>query len=249
MLPILHNISPAIISEITIFENENAIVLNKPSGLLTVPDRKQLEQNLKDILQAKYGEIYTVHRLDKDTSGVLIFAKNEATHKDLSQQFENRLTQKLYVGIVHGTLYQTEGTWDAGIMEHPAKNGLMVINRKGKASITNYKVLQTFKKYSVVQFDLLTGRTHQIRLHTKNAGHTIVADILYGDGKGIYLSTLKKKFNLNKNELEERPILGRLALHAQYLTVCIDGTTQQFEAPLPKDIAVAIKQLEKYNSV
>jgi 23S rRNA pseudouridine1911/1915/1917 synthase len=229
-----------------IFENDAVVVLNKPSGLLSVPDRKQLEQNLKNMLEAKYGTIYTVHRLDKDTSGVILFAKNEQSHKDLTQQFENRQTKKLYIGIVHGSIYQQEGTIDAGIMEHPAKNGTMVINRKGKESITNYKVLQDFKKYSVVAFDILTGRTHQIRLHSKNIGHTIVCDELYGDGKGIYLSSLKKKFNLGKNELEERPILGRLALHAVQLTITLNNTSTTFEAPLPKDMAVTIKQLEKY---
>jgi 23S rRNA pseudouridine955/2504/2580 synthase/23S rRNA pseudouridine1911/1915/1917 synthase len=229
-----------------IFENDDVIVLNKTSGLYSIPDRKQLEVNLKDLLIAKYGIIYTVHRLDAPTSGVIIFAKNEATHKDLTQQFENRQTKKLYVGIVLGTLPQDTGTMDAAILEHPGKNGLMVINRKGKEAITNYKVLQNLKRYSVVEFDILTGRTHQIRLHCKNIGNPIVGDELYGDAKGIYLSSFKKKFNLSKNELEERPILGRLGLHAMRLTVMLHNKLHTFEAPLPKDMTVAIKQLEKY---
>jgi 23S rRNA pseudouridine1911/1915/1917 synthase len=229
-----------------IFENDDIVVLNKPSGLLSVPDRKQLEPNLKNLLEAKYGSIYTVHRLDRDTSGVILFAKNELSHKALTQQFENRQTKKLYIGLVHGSVYVKEGTIDAGIMEHPSKNGSMVINRKGKESITNYKVIQDFRKYSVVEFDILTGRTHQIRLHSKNIGHTIICDELYGDGKGIYLSSLKKKFNLGKDILEEKPILGRLGLHAMQLTVIINDMPQTFLAPLPKDIAVTIKQLEKY---
>jgi 23S rRNA pseudouridine1911/1915/1917 synthase len=230
-----------------IFENEDCVVLNKPSGLLSVPDRKQLEVNLKNLLEEKYGVIFTVHRLDAPTSGVIIFAKNEHTHKDLSQQFENRQTKKLYIGIVLGSLYEKEGTIDAKIFEHPGKNGTMVINRKGKEAITNYKVIKEFRKYSVVEFDILTGRTHQIRVHANNIGHPIVCDELYGDAKPILLSSLKKKFNLNKNELEERPILARLGLHALRLTVAINGETKTFEAPLPKDMAVTIKQLEKYS--
>jgi 23S rRNA pseudouridine1911/1915/1917 synthase len=229
-----------------LFEDENCVVLNKPSGLYSVPDRKQLEDNLKDILQAHYGEIFTVHRLDAATSGVILFAKNAEAHKDFTQQFEHRQTQKLYTGIVHGSIYQKEGTIDAAILQHPGKNGLMVINRKGKESITNYKVIQDFRKYSVVEFDILTGRTHQIRIHCKNIGHPIVGDELYGDGKGIYLSMFKKKFNLNKNELEERPILNRLALHAHKLSITINKELRKFEAPLPKDIVVAVKQMEKY---
>ncbi len=230
-----------------IFENDDCVVLNKPSGLLSVPDRKQLEVNLKNLLEEKYGVIFTVHRLDAPTSGVIIFAKNEHTHKDLSQQFENRQTKKLYIGIVLGSLYEKEGTIDAKIFEHPGKNGTMVINRKGKEAITNYKVIKEFRKYSVVEFDILTGRTHQIRVHANNIGHPIVCDELYGDAKPILLSSLKKKFNLNKNELEERPILARLGLHALRLTLAINGETKTFESPLPKDIAVTIKQFEKYS--
>ena len=229
-----------------IYENTDCIVLNKPSGLLSVPDRKQLLPNLKDILITKYGDIYTVHRLDAPTSGIIIFAKNAETHKQLSHQFENRLTKKLYLGIVHGALPDNEGTWDTPILEHPGKNGTMVAHRNGKASITNYKVLHNLSKYSILQFDILTGRTHQIRVHCKNAGYPIVADTLYGDGKGIMLSTLKKRFNLSKNELDEKPILNRLALHAQYLTVIVNGVSQTFEAPIPKDINVAIKILQKH---
>jgi 23S rRNA pseudouridine955/2504/2580 synthase/23S rRNA pseudouridine1911/1915/1917 synthase len=122
----------------------------------------------------------------------------------------------------------------------------MVVNKKGKEAITNYKVLRDFKKYSVVSFDILTGRTHQIRVHCNDIGHPIVGDELYGDGKGIYLSAIKRKFNLGKNVLEEKPVLGRLGLHAQYLTVALNGISHTFESPLPKDMAVAIKQMEKY---
>ncbi len=235
-----------VIKDNTIYEDENVIVLNKPANLFSIPDRKQLEPNLKDILIEKYGIIFTVHRLDAPTSGVIIFAKNEDAHKDLTQQFENRETKKLYIGIVHGSIYEKEGTIAAPIMEHPGKNGKMVINRKGKEAITNYKVVQDFKRYSVVEYDILTGRTHQIRIHSHNIGHPIVADEFYGDGKGILLSELKKKFNLSKKEEEERPILARLALHAMQLTVTINGSLQTFTAPMPKDIAVAIKQFEKH---
>jgi 23S rRNA pseudouridine955/2504/2580 synthase/23S rRNA pseudouridine1911/1915/1917 synthase len=229
-----------------IFENEDCIVLNKPSGLLSIPDRKQLEPNLKDILIMKYGQIFTVHRLDRGTSGVIVFAKNEATHKDFTGQFENRLTKKLYTGIVHGSVRPSQGTITAAMLEHPGKNGKMVIGRNGKEAITNYTVLQDFRKYSVVSFDILTGRTHQIRVHCNHIGHPIVCDELYGDGKGVYLSSVKKKFKLGKDVLEEKPVLGRLGLHAQFLQLAVHGAPAAFESPLPKDMAVTIKQFEKY---
>ena len=87
-----------------IFENDLLVAVNKPSGLLSIPDREGKEISLKQMLQDKYGEIFTVHRLDKATSGVIVFAKDEATHKQLSQLFENRETEKIYYGLVHGSV-------------------------------------------------------------------------------------------------------------------------------------------------
>lgn len=230
-----------------IFENDHIIVLNKPSGLYSIPDRKQLEKNCKDLLIEKYNSIYTVHRLDAPTSGVILFAKNEATHKELSAQFENRQTKKIYMGIVHGAMPELEGVMEASIAEHPGKNGTMIVHRNGKEAITKYKVINDFKRYSLVEFDILTGRTHQIRVHCKNIGNPLICDELYGDGKGFYLSSLKKKFNLGKYELEEKPLLNRLALHAFRLSISINGVLMIFEAPLPKDMLVTIKQLEKFS--
>src|SRR5215467_11865353 len=182
-----------------IFENEDFIVLNKPSGLLSIPDREGKEISLKKILQEKYNEIFTVHRLDKGTSGVIIFAKNETAHKFLSQQFENRSTEQIYLGLIIGSPIHKKGVLDAPIMEHPVKKGLMVINRKGKESLTDYEVLEDFGIYCWTQFQIYTGRTHQIRVHMKDTGHPIVCDDVYGDGKPILLSTIKHNFKLSKN--------------------------------------------------
>src|SRR3954470_19395122 len=113
-----------------IFENENLVVVNKPSGLLSIPDRVQSEMSLKDMLIHKYGEIFTVHRLDKGTSGVIVFGKNEQTHKQLSQSFEGRDVEKTYVGLVHGKMQNEEGTIDAPITEHPVKKGKMITHIK-----------------------------------------------------------------------------------------------------------------------
>src|SRR5204863_3169803 len=128
-----------------------------------------------------------------------------------------REVEKLYLGLVTGTLLRKEGTIDAPIMEHPGKSTLMMVNKKGKPAVTDYKVLEEFGLYSWVQFQIHTGRTHQIRVHSKYIGNTIVCDELYGDGQPILLSSLKRKFKLSKNELEERPILNRLALHSSRL--------------------------------
>jgi len=229
-----------------IYEDENLIALNKPSGLLSIPDREGKDISLKKLLIDKYGNIFTVHRLDKDTSGLIVFAKNEATHKHLSQQFEARQTEKIYLGLVLGSLAQKKGSIDAPIAEHPAKKGLMTVHRKGKESLTDYEVLEDFKIFSWLQFQIHTGRTHQIRVHAKHIGHPVVCDDLYGDGKPILLSSLKHKFKLSKNELEERPILNRLGLHASSLQFGIaNNETIKLEAPLPKDLKALLQQLRK----
>ena len=214
--------------------------------MLSIPDRMQSEISLKDILLEKYGAIYTVHRLDKDTSGIILFAKNEAAHKYFSQLFEERKIEKYYLGLVHGSPAEKSGTIEAPISEHPLQKGLMVVHRKGKPSITDYEVIENLKYFSLVQFQLHTGRTHQIRVHCKNIGHPLACDELYGDGKPILLSSIKKKFKLSRHDEEERPMLGRLALHSYRLKFTgADGKTIDLQAELPKDIRALLQQLRK----
>ena len=234
------------IPEFIVFENDDLIALNKPSGLLSIPDRQGKDVSLKVLLKEKYGNIFTVHRLDKDTSGLIVFAKNETTHKHLSLQFEGRQTKKIYQGLVIGSLMEAQGSIDSPIAEHPALNGTMIIHRNGKEALTDYEVLEDFVIYSLVQFRIHTGRTHQIRVHMKDIGHPIVCDELYGDGKPILVSSLKSKFKLSKDVEEERPILNRLALHAFQLTFAdFNGNPVELEAPLPKDMRATLQQLAK----
>lgn len=243
------------LADIIIDENDDFIALNKPSGLLSIPDREGKEISLKALLQDKYarpddpvgrGEIFTVHRLDKDTSGLIIFAKNEQTHKHLSLQFEERKTEKIYMGLVIGSPFEKKGTINKPIAENMVTRGTMIIHQRGKEALTDYEVVQDFGIYSLMQFQIHTGRTHQIRVHMKDLGHPIVCDELYGDGKPVLVSSLKSKFKLSKNEEEERPILNRLALHAHQLTFADrSGKKIQLEAALPKDLRATLQQLEK----
>jgi 23S rRNA pseudouridine1911/1915/1917 synthase len=229
-----------------IAETENWVAINKPSGLLSIPDREGKEVSLKVLLKEKYGEIFTVHRIDRDTSGLIVFAKNEAAHKHLNKQFEDRNTKKIYQGLVIGSPAMASGSIEAPLMEHPALNGTMIVHRKGKEALTDYEVLSDFGIFSLVQFRIHTGRTHQIRVHMKDLGYPIVCDPLYGDGKPLLLSAVKSKFKLSKNELEERPILGRLALHAYQLSFTdIEGKIIELEAPLHKDMRATLQQLAK----
>ncbi len=229
-----------------IFENNDFVVVNKPAGLLTIPDRKQSEDSVRSILQKKYGQIFTVHRIDKETSGLIVFAKNETAHKFLSQAFEGRAVEKLYLGIVQGKMINKEGTIDLPLMENPGKSGSMIVNKKGKAAVTHYKVLEELGQYSLVQFDIHTGRTHQIRVHMQNAGHPIVCDPLYGNAQPIFISSFKRNYKLSKSEEEERPILHRLGLHAYQLKFKDDkGNEFLFEAPMHKDMKALMQQLKK----
>jgi 23S rRNA pseudouridine955/2504/2580 synthase/23S rRNA pseudouridine1911/1915/1917 synthase len=230
-----------------IFENDHFIVLNKPSGLLSIPDREGKDPSLKSWLKEKYGNIFTVHRLDRDTSGIIVFAKDESTHQHLSKVFEDRAVEKIYAGIVQGTLTEPKGSMDQPIMEHPTRPGVMVVNKKGKASLTDYEVLEDLGLYSLVQFMIHTGRTHQIRVHMQALGHPIVCDETYGDGRPVLISSFKRNYKLSKYEEQERPILHRLALHSQSIKFKdAAGVEHFFEAPLPKDMRALLQQLRKW---
>ncbi|THU41274.1 RNA pseudouridine synthase [Niastella caeni] len=229
-----------------IFENDHFIVINKPPGLLSIPDREGKEISLKQMLQQKYGEIYTVHRLDRETSGIIVFAKDSETHKFLSQAFEDRTVEKYYVGIVSGTLPEKQKTIEASIRESTVKRGLMLIHKNGKPAITDYEVVEEFGKFSFLQFRIHTGRTHQIRVHMQYVGHPLVCDELYGDGIPVKISSFKRNYKLSKYEEEEKPILARTGLHAQRLRFTdMLGKEYDLQAEMPKDMRALLQQLRK----
>lgn len=238
----MHNTEVPIIAE-----NDSLVVVNKPSGLLTIPDRFDAQlPSVKTRLQQQYGNIFVVHRIDRDTSGILLFAKNEDAHKYYSAAFEERTIVKKYLGLVHGSPLQSSGTINKPIAHHPVQKGKMVVHRSGKPSVTHYRVMQNFGLYSLVEWQIETGRTHQIRVHMQDLGHPIVCDELYGTPEPIFLSRIKRKFKLSKNEEVERPMLNRLALHA----FSLDFTSQEnrqihLEAPLFKDMQATLTQLGK----
>lgn len=233
----------------TLFEDDDLIVVNKPAGLLVIPDRfNQALPSLNKLAETKLGQrVWVVHRLDRDTSGVICLAKNEQTHRYLSILFQERDVNKFYAGLVNGIVVPPEARIESAIAEHPAANGKMIVSKKGKLAITDYKVAEQWPLYALMQFQIHTGRTHQIRVHMQSIGHPIVCDELYGDGKPFFLSSIKRKYRVSDKDEQERPLLSRLALHAYKLEFAKeDGTIVSAEAPLPKDIAACVNQLNKW---
>ncbi len=230
-----------------IYEDDDVVVLNKPSGLLSIPDRFDSKlPSLKQMLIAKYSGIFVVHRIDRDTSGIIMFAKNETAHRFYSIAFEEKQIFKKYLGLVLGSPAPPEGTIDKPIANHPVVKGKMVIHRSGKPSVTHYRVLENFSAYSLVEFDIETGRTHQIRVHMQDLGNPLVCDPLYGNGEPVLLSRIKRKYNLSKAQEEEIPMLNRLALHAYSLDfTTLTGQPVHVEGELFKDMQATMNQLRK----
>ncbi len=234
-----------------LYEDEDLIIVNKPSGVLVLPDRFNTGlTSLHRFLQDELGQqLWVVHRIDRDTSGVILFAKNDVAHKYMSGLFMEHNIGKFYAGLVHGRVMPEMGRIEAAIIEHPVHKGKMTTAAKGKASVTDFRVVEQWPLFSLMQFQIHTGRTHQIRVHMQSIGHPIVCDELYGDGKPFLLSNIKRKYNMSKNEEAERPLLSRLALHAYKLSFTdMHGHEITAEAPLPKDIAACVNQLNKWST-
>jgi 23S rRNA pseudouridine955/2504/2580 synthase/23S rRNA pseudouridine1911/1915/1917 synthase len=232
-----------------LYQDEDVLIINKPAGMLVIPDRFNSEiPSLNKLLETKLGQqIWVVHRLDRETSGVICFARNEEAHKYMSKLFQGHEVEKYYLGLVNGRVINESGRIEKPIAEHPVIKGKMTIAKKGKDSITDYKIVKPWPLYTLLKFRIHTGRTHQIRVHCQSMGHSIVCDELYGDGKPFFLSGIKKKYRLSDKDEQERPLLSRLALHASELAFKKeDGSEVRVEAPLPKDINACVTQLDKW---
>lgn len=231
----------------TIFEDDHLIVISKPPSLLSIPDRYNSNiPSVSEILRKKYGEIFVVHRLDKETSGMMIFAKSADAHKLLNEQFQTRSVKKTYWALVKG-ISPMEGIVDVNITVHPIKSQMMASLKGGKTARTEYKTISHFKSYSLVEAFPHSGRTHQIRVHLSHIGHEIVCDSIYGTDEPLFLSSFKRKYR-QALEKEERPLLSRLALHSKELSFehPINKNNLNFECELPKDFRAALNQLEKW---
>ncbi len=234
-----------------IYDDDDIIIVNKPADLLTIPDRFAADKlSVSKLLTAQFGKIFILHRLDRETSGILVFAKNEHAHRNISMQFDHKEgVEKVYYALLNGVLHQESGEIDKPIGENPAVPGkMMITSQLGKPSLTLYRVAERFKNYTLVEADIRTGRTHQIRVHFQCIGYPLAADRLYGTRPELFLSDIKKRgFRLSK-ETEELPIMARTTLHAFRLSFTHPTTGEKvsFEAPPPKDFTALLKQLRKW---
>lgn len=233
-----------------LYQDDDLLLVNKPAGLLTLPDRFKPDEkpNLKTQLDNRFGKVWTVHRLDRETSGLLAFALNEDSHRHLSQQFQERRADKTYLALIDGTPTEAAGSIDRPLGPNPAKAGQMMVVRKGKSSVTHYQVIETFRHFALTEVRIETGRTHQIRVHLAAIGHPLAVDAFYGQRDALYLSEIKQHgFRLGKHQ-EERPLIARLPLHASRLALQHPATGERLEAtaPLPKDLRAVLNQLRKW---
>ncbi|HQW12067.1 MAG TPA: RluA family pseudouridine synthase [Saprospiraceae bacterium] len=237
-----------------IYADDYLLVVNKPAGLLSIPDRFHPEKPNLSHLLGKYSErLYTVHRLDKETSGIICFAKDAKTHAALSQLFQDRQVSKKYLALVSGSNLDAEGTITGELSPDPQFPGRMQVSKKGKKSITNYRVLERFRDSCYTEIEILTGRMHQIRAHFKSIGFPLYIDKIYGTRESIFISDIKQR-KLVRFEQDERPpvpLMSRTSLHAWKLGFVhpFKGEYIEFEAILPKDFRATLQQLRKWCSL
>ncbi|MBU1026790.1 MAG: RluA family pseudouridine synthase [Candidatus Margulisbacteria bacterium] len=225
-----------------VYEDSDLIVVNKSQGMVVHPAAGNYSGTLVNALLAHCKDLSgiggilrpgIVHRLDKDTSGLIVVAKNDFTHQALAKQFKNKQIFKQYLALVHGEIKNKAGIIEAKVGRHPVHRKRMVVVKvtsggvtKGRDAITHYKVLETFKKYSLIEVTLETGRTHQIRVHMTSMGYPIVGDPTYGHRK------------------EEFKVTGQL-LHSAKLGFIHPRTGKQMEftKEMPDDMQAVLKEL------
>lgn len=232
-------------------EDEELVVVDKTAGLAVLADRwDDSADHLDDLLNERFApaRVFVVHRIDRDTSGLVIFAKNAEAHRSLSAAFETRRVGKTYILAVHGIPAWKETVCELLLRMDGDRDHRTVIDKSGgKRAVTAFKVLGAYGHVSIIEAKPETGRTHQIRVHAAAIGHPIVADRLYGDGRPLRLSSFKRGWR--GDPWEEKPLIDRLALHAAALDLppkkADDSERLSFVAALPRDMTAVVRQLEK----
>lgn len=236
------------LEDIILFENDDYILINKPPHFSTLDDRtSEGKISILSLSKEYHSEAQIVHRLDKETSGVLAIAKNPEAYRHLSIQFEKRKVEKTYHAFVGGTHSFENQLVDASIYVY--NTGVVSIDKDlGKKAQTYFDTIKIYKAHSLIACKPITGRMHQIRIHLALLKAPIIQDTQYG-GKSLFLSEIKKNFNLKKDAIEQA-LIQRVALHAYSLTFkLLNEDALTTHAPYPKDIRALQNQLEKHSLV
>lgn len=234
--------------DLILFENEDYIVINKPPFVASLDERGAAGAGEVNIL--RLARLYTedaqiCHRLDKETSGAIVIAKNPEAYRNLSIQFEKRKVNKIYHAVVDGQFQFDNLFVDLPILNDGNKN-VTIDRQEGKRAETYFNSLKYYKHYTLVECKPVTGRMHQIRIHLATQRAAICGDTMYR-GKPVFLSKIKRGYRLTDEE--EQPIMKRFALHAKKITFKgLDGKDILVEAPYPKDFATLLKLLDKFDS-
>lgn len=243
-----------------VYEDDDLLVVNKPAGMVVHPGHGNYSGTLINALTFHFNNLPNnssnrpglVHRIDKDTSGLLVIAKTEEAMTHLSKQFFNKTTQREYIALVWGNVEEDEGTVEGHIGRHP-KNRLQntvflgeEADVKGKPAVTHYKVIERLGYVTLLSCRLETGRTHQIRVHMKHIGHTLFNDERYGGEKILKGTTFSKYKQFVENCFK---VLPRQALHARTLGFIQPRTGKllKFEAPIPNDIEACLVKWRNYS--
>jgi RluA family pseudouridine synthase len=243
-----------------LYEDETLLAIEKPSKLLVSPDRydimrpnimrlfhRDVAKPATWVQQRNLTYVANAHRLDFETSGVLLLAKTKPALVSLADQFGSELAKKTYLALVSGGPIDDQFETSSKLGMHPVQVGLVRVDPKnGKKSHTAFEVIERFKGYTYLRCKPTPGRTHQIRVHLQNLGLPILGDELYG-GHPLMLSTLKQNYRLKRGRTEH-PLIGRVALHAHELTVKhpVTGVDVTITSPLPHDMEVALKFLRRH---
>jgi len=215
------------LDKIVLWVDEALLVVNKPPGLPVLPDGYHPEAPyLRGSLEPLYGRLWTVHRLDKETSGAVVLARTAAAHRHLNTQFQEHQTNKIYHALVVGVPEWEEQMVEAPLLPDGDRRHRTIVSAQGKPAQTHFRLLQRFTGYALVEATPRTGRTHQIRAHLAHIGHPIVGDHLYGCASAL---------------------LGRAGLHASSLELVhpMSGEMMRFSAPYPEDFQGVLRQLEE----
>ena len=224
-----------------IHEDDRFIIINKPPFVATLEDRND-PVNILQLARVYHSNAKVCHRLDKETSGILVVAKDDDAYKYFARLLEHREVTKMYHAIVSGRHEIEEQELDKPI--YSSSNRSRIDFQQGKPSVTLISTLEIFSHHTLMACMPFTGRLHQIRVHLADLGMPISGDELYG-GKYIYLSQVKRNYHIGKDQ-EERPLMQRVSLHAAGISFeDMNGKSVSYKAPYPKDMQATITQLAK----